>query len=269
VARPISFLTDYGYDDEFAGVCRAVIAGIAPDAPLIEISHGVRRHDVDQGAAMLANALPFAPAGVHLAVVDPGVGTDRRAVAVRATQEDRLLVGPDNGLLWPALERFGGAAEAVDIGRSPVRLEPVSATFHGRDIFAPVAAHLAAGMSLETVGEPLDTAELVRLERPAPQVDGPQLTATVAYVDTFGNSTLAASPELATELGVELGTPLAIEAGGASHEATYEITFGNVAEGALIVYITASGGLALAVNRGSAAERLGLSPGDEVVVRRR
>ena len=148
MARPITFLSDYGADDEFAGVCRAVIARIAPEATVIDLTHGVRRHAVRQGATILANALPFAPPGVHLAVVDPGVGTPRRAVAVRAACEDRLLVGPDNGLLWPAIERLGGAVEAVDVSLSPLRLEPISATFHGRDIFAPVAAHLAQGAPL-------------------------------------------------------------------------------------------------------------------------
>ncbi len=149
---PITFLSDYGYDDEFAGVCRAVIARLAPGATLIDLTHGIPRHDVRAGAAVLENALPYAPPGVHLAVVDPGVGSARKAVAVAAAEEGRLLVGPDNGLLWPALERFGGAMAAVDLTLSPQRLEPLSATFHGRDIFAPVAAALASGTPLAAVG---------------------------------------------------------------------------------------------------------------------
>ena len=160
-ARPITFLSDYGTSDEFAGVCRAVIARIAPDARVIDLSHGIARHDVRQGAAVLANALAFAPAGRpprgrRPRASAPGGGRSRSAAA----EEDRLFVGPDNGLLSLALERFGGAAEAVDLADSPVRLEPVSATFHGRDLFAPVAAHLALGAALAELGEPIDPAAL-------------------------------------------------------------------------------------------------------------
>ena len=141
MARPITFLSDYGYEDEFAGICRAVIAAIVPEAAVIDLTHGIKRHAIRQGAAVLANALPYAPPGVHLAVVDPGVGSPRRAVAVMVGSDDRVLVGPDNGLLWQAIERFGGAVDAVDVSLSRFRLEPISATFHGRDVFAPVAGH--------------------------------------------------------------------------------------------------------------------------------
>ena len=133
----ITFLSDYGAGDEFVGTCHAVIAGIAPEARVIDLAHGVPRHDVVAGAHVLARALRYAPAGVHLAVVDPEVGGRRRAVALRCAAEDRVLVGPDNGLLWPAAQAFGGVVEAVEIGRSPHRLEPVAATFHGRDVFRP------------------------------------------------------------------------------------------------------------------------------------
>src|SRR5436190_4616156 len=160
MARPITFLSDYGYEDEFAGVCRAVIARIAPDARVIDLTHGISRHAVGEGALALAGALPFAPAGIHLGIVDPGVGSPRRAVAVRAASERRILVGPDNGVLWPAIKRLGGAVEAVDVSLSAWRLEPISATFHGRDVFAPVAAHLAAGAKLIEAGAPLDPRDL-------------------------------------------------------------------------------------------------------------
>src|SRR5919199_3156705 len=155
VARPLTFLSDYGLADEFVGVVHAVIARICPDARVIDIGHGVARHDVAGGARILARALPYAAPGVHLAVVDPEVGGRRRALALRTKDEDRLLVGPDNGLLLPAAERFGGVAEAVDVSASPWRLEPVSATFHGRDVFAPVAARLAGGAALAEAGRPL------------------------------------------------------------------------------------------------------------------
>src|SRR5689334_25253074 len=165
MAPVITFLSDYGLDDDFVGVCHGVIARIAPEARVIDLSHGVPRHDVRSGALLLRDALPFAPAGVHLAVVDPDVGARRRAVALRCDHEDRVLVGPDNGLLVPAAERFGGVVEAVEISHSPWRLEPVSATFHGRDVFAPVAARLAGGAPLASAGEPLEPSEPVALER--------------------------------------------------------------------------------------------------------
>jgi hypothetical protein len=161
----ITFLSDYGLHDDFVGVCHGVIAMICPQARVIDITHGLPRQDVRAGAISLAGALPYTPQGVHLAVVDPDVGAQRRAVALRLADE-RVLVGPDNGLLWLAAEQSEGVVEAVDIARSPYRLEPVSATFHGRDIFAPVAARLAAGAPLAESGDPLDPTELVRLELP-------------------------------------------------------------------------------------------------------
>ena len=163
----VTFLSDYGEQDEFVGVCHGVLAGLAPAARVIDVTHGIARHDVRAGALVLRNALPYMPAGVHLAVVDPQVGGARRAVAVACADEERTLVGPDNGLLMLAAERFGGAIEAVDVSRSPWRLEPVSATFHGRDIFAPVAAALARGEPLAAAGEPCAVEELVPLALPS------------------------------------------------------------------------------------------------------
>ena len=190
MARPITFLSDYGYDDEFAGVCRAVIARIAPEARVVDLTHGIARHDIRQGAAVLANALPFAPPGVHLAVVDPEVGTERRAVAIRVADEDRVLVGPDNGLLWPAIERLGGPREAADVSLSSFRLEPLSATFHGRDVFAPVAATLAQGATLREVGTPLAPDALTRLESSQARIEDGRTLARVAYLDGYGNAVL-------------------------------------------------------------------------------
>ena len=203
MVRPITFLSDYGTNDEFAGVCRAVIARIAPTAQVIDLTHGIPRHDVVQGAAVLANALPYTPAGVHLAVVDPGVGSPRKAVAVRVTDDDRILVGPDNGLLAPAIERLGGATEAADVSLSDVRLEPISATFHGRDVFAPIVAHLAVGATLADLGEPIDADELVQLERIEPIIDpGRRVVAAISYVDRFGNLALALSGDQLVDTGL-------------------------------------------------------------------
>jgi hypothetical protein len=148
---PISFLSDYGRDDEWVGVCHGVIERIAPGARVIDVTHGIPAHAVTVAALTLRSALPYLPHGVHLAVVDPGVGTVRRALALRCANGE-LLVGPDNGVLWPAARACGGIEVAVDVSESPLRLEPVSATFHGRDLFAPVAAALAGGEPLESAG---------------------------------------------------------------------------------------------------------------------
>jgi len=164
----VTLLTDYGRDDDFAGVCHGVIRSICPEAQIVDVTHGIERYAVRQGAIVLRNTLPYMPVGVHVAVVDPQVGSERRGVALR-TADGRLLVGPDNGLLSLAWERFGGVELAIDVTRSPHRLEPVSATFHGRDLFAPVAAHLAAGAELADAGDPVDPATLRRVELPAPR----------------------------------------------------------------------------------------------------
>ena len=265
---PITFLSDYGVGDEFAGVCRAVIARIAPGARVIDLSHGIPRHDVAGGARVLADALPFAPAGVHLAVVDPGVGSARKAIAVRTLAEGRLLVGPDNGLLGAAIDRFGGAAEAVDVSLSPVRLQPISATFHGRDVFAPVAAHLAGGSRLGELGEPVDASGLVALPREAPSIDpGRRAQTSVVDVDRFGNAGLDLDADQVLDTGLKLGRRLRVEVGGETHDAIYALTFADVGGGELLVYLDSNRRLALAVNRGSAAERLAIAAGDPVVLR--
>lgn len=266
VAAPITFLSDYGLVDDFAGVCHGVIARIAPDVQVIDITHGVPRHEVRPGALILRNTLPYMPPGVHLAVVDPDVGTERRGVALRVAEEDRVLVGPDNGLLSMAAERFGGIVEAVDIRRSPFRLEPASPTFHGRDIFAPVAARLAAGEAFADAGEPVDPADIVVLEVPQPGRDGDALLAHALYVDSFGNVQLDVShAELTAEAGgLKLGRRLEVEAGGRKLTAHYAVTFADVAPGEALLYEDAYRTLALAVNRGSAAEALALAVDGEV-----
>jgi S-adenosylmethionine hydrolase len=258
----VTFLSDYGLDDDFVGVCHGVIARIAPEARVIDVTHGIARHDVRGGALVLARTLPYLPAGVHLAVVDPEVGGQRRAVAVRCAEEDRLLVGPDNGLLAPAARRFGGPVEAVDLDRSPYRLEPVAATFHGRDVFAPVAAHLAAGESLAAAGDPVSVDDLVGLELPRPVVREGRVEAHVLAVDGFGNVTLDVAHDELAGSGLRLGR--AVVANG--RRAQYARTFAEVGDGELLLYEDAYRTLALAVNRGSAAERLGLGADDTVVL---
>src|SRR5919202_2085197 len=182
MAPVITFLSDYGHDDDFVGVCHGVIAQIAPDARIIDITHGIPRHDVRSGALVMRRALPYFPAGLRLAVVDPEVGGRRRAVALRCGEQDRILVGPDNGLLTAAAERFGGVAEAVEVTRSPHRLEPPAAPLPRRDLFAPVAAHLAPGAALAEAGEPLDPDELVRLGLPQARLGGSEGVAHVLAI---------------------------------------------------------------------------------------
>ncbi len=265
----ITFLSDYGRLDEFVGVCHGVIARRCPAARVIDLAHGIPRHDVRTGALVLRDALPYMPAGVHLAVVDPDVGAhQRRAVALRTARQDRLLVGPDNGLLMPAAELLAGVVEAVDVGHSPERLEPVSRTFHGRDIFAPVAAALAAGAPLDAVGDPIPVDGLRRLEIPSAQVVDGILAAHVLRSDGFGNLILDASREHLATIGAVDGGSLTVRHAGKVHPALYASTFAEVPAGELLIYEDAQRMIALAVNRGSAAELLGATPDDEVVVRR-
>jgi S-adenosylmethionine hydrolase len=263
----ITFLSDYGLEDDFVGVCHAVMAGIAPDVRVVDLAHSVARHDVRTGALVLRRTLPFAPAGVHLAVVDPEVGGRRRAVAVRCAEEDRILVGPDNGLLLPAAASFGGVVEAVEISGSPHRLRPVSATFHGRDLFAPVAAALAAGAPLGEAGSPIDPSELTPLELPSARVEGDEIVGHALAIDRYGNVTLDALHEQLSDAGLRLGRKVVVSVEGEEQDAQYATTFADVEAGELLLYEDAYRTLALAVNRGSAADRMGLGLDDEVRLR--
>ncbi len=260
MSRPITFLTDYGYDDEYVGVCKAVIAQRAPESRIFDITHGIKHHDVRSGALALRRSLPYFPAGVHLSVVDPQVGGERRGVAVRTADEDRIFVAPDNGLISLAAQRFGGITEAVDISGTPQRLEPTAATFHGRDIFAPVAGHLAAGGDFADCGTPLDPDEVTVLEMPLARAEDDQLIAHALTIDTFGNVTLDVEHQELAVFGLRLGQLLSLN----GNDAPYVASYIDVPSGALLVYEDAYRSLAVAVNRGSAAELLGLAIGDEV-----
>jgi S-adenosylmethionine hydrolase len=259
----VTLLTDYGENSEFPGICRAVIARACPEARIVDITHSIARHDIRHGALILRNALPYMPMGVHMAVVDPQVGTERRAVAVRCA-DDQLLVGPDNGLLSLAAADAGGAVEAIDISRSRHRLEPVSATFHGRDVFSPVAAALAAGEPLAEAGEPLDVEDLAVLELPRPQRDGDVVTAHALLVDIYGNVTLDLRHADLPDTGLAYGRALEVSSAGRSRRATFTSTFADVPAGEMLLYEDASRTLALAVNRGDAAAELAVTPGADV-----
>src|ERR687888_556666 len=186
MARFVTFLSDYGLQDEFVGTCHGVIKRIAPDVQIIDLTHGIPPQDVLHGALVLAKALEYVPPGIHLAVVDPGVGTARRPLALE-DGEGRLYVGPDNGLLVPAAEAGGGIVAAHELVNPAYALQPVSRTFHGRDLFAPAAAHVALGVPLEELGPPLDPEVLVRLGLPEPEFEAARVGARALYVDRFGN----------------------------------------------------------------------------------
>lgn len=265
----ITFLSDYGPWDEFAGICHAVIVRRCPRARIIDLGHGVARHDVRAGALALDAALRYCPPGVHMAIVDPGVGGARRALALRTAQEDRLFVGPDNGLLTVAAESFGGVVEAVDIGDSPECLRPVSATFHGRDVFAPVAAALADGVPLAALGAAVEVETIERLELPRAHRHGDVLVAHVLSTDVYGNVSLDATPDLAAAAGLEAGAEVEVASAGVTSAGRLGRTFGDVPPGELVAYGDARGALALAVNGGSAAALLGVAADDEVRLRAR
>jgi S-adenosylmethionine hydrolase len=268
----ISFLSDYGLADGFVGVCHGVIARGCPEARVIDLSHGIASHDVRAGALVLARALAFLPMGVHLADVTDGVGGirgPRRAVAITCGDGQRL-VGPDNGLLWPAMQAAGGVVAAVDLAGSPLALAPVSATFPGRDLLAPVAAGLAGGLALERVGHPIDASSVQTLALPESglDLDGGGLVAHVLSVDRFGNLELDATPAQLTALGLQVGdeVTLTVDEHAAPTRVRWGRTFADVGAGELVLFEDPQRQLALAVNRASAAARLGLGVDDTVRV---
>jgi len=232
---------------------------------VIDITHGIAPHNVIQGALALASTLPFMPEGIHLAVVDPGVGSDRRAIALRGT-DGRLYVGPDNGLLTLAADRLGGVAEAAELANPAYRLEPVAHTFHGRDVFAPAAAHLAAGVELAELGPGIAAADLVRIDLPAPSIGARRIRATVVYVDRFGNVQLNLTRDDLAQVGIESGSKLEIEVGFERYYAVTARTFAEVKGGDIVLYEDAYWNISLAINRGSAAEMFGVKAGDELKV---
>jgi len=265
VTRPVLFLSDFGLADEYVGVCHAVIARLSPGATVIDLTHGVPAQDVLAGALALATAVPYAPEdAVYLAVVDPGVGTERRGVAVEAG--DAVLVGPDNGLLGLTLLGLGGARRAVVLDPGRVAPWAVSGTFHGRDVFAPAAARLAAGAPLEELGEEIDVEKLSELLVGEPLVEPGRISTTVIGVDRFGNLRLGAGPGELRQAGLWDEPTLALHHAGEPVELRRVRTYGELARGELGALIDSAGWLAVACNLDSAAERVGLGRGDRAVI---
>jgi S-adenosylmethionine hydrolase len=261
----ITFLTDFGLEDDFVGTCHGVLKQIAPEAQIIDITHGIRPGHVLQAALMLANTLPYMPAGVHLAVVDPGVGGGRRPLALRDA-EGRLYVGPDNGLLLPAADRFGGVVEAYELANPEYALDLVSRTFHGRDLFSPAAAHLALGVALGELGPPLDPEALVRLDVPQPEVGQARIRALVLGVDRFGNIALNLAREHLDAIGIVPGMRVELAARGNRYHAVAARTFGDAMPGSLILYEDSYRAVAIAVAQGSAAALLEVEEGGEILI---
>jgi S-adenosylmethionine hydrolase len=264
MTRPvITFLTDFG--PAAPAVCRGVMFGIAPDANIIDISHQVTRYSIREGAGTLVFALPHMPVGVHVAVVDPGVGTERLPIALRVARGD-ILVGPNNGLLIPAAERLGGIVEARALDNRALMLPVVTSSFHGRDIFAPVAAHLAMGVPFESVGGAVDPAGLVRLAFPEPAIRDGGLDTVVTHVLVFGNVTFAGTPaDLEAAIGpLEPGRRIRVEFApfdeqpAVAETTSWVETFGRVPVGASLLMADSEGNLSFADNQGDAAARLGL-----------
>jgi S-adenosylmethionine hydrolase len=261
----ITFLSDFGLQDDFVGTCHGVIKRIAPVVEIIDITHGIQPQAVMQGALVLRNTIPYMPEGVHLAVVDPGVGGPRRPLAIR-DHAGRFYVGPDNGLLIPAAEAMGGIADARELANPSYALEPVSRTFHGRDLFAPAAAHLALGVVIAALGPPIDPDALVRLELPEPRLDGDRLEAVVLYVDRYGNMQLNLTREQLEQAGIEPGVRIELEFQGERYHAVAARTFADARPGDIVLYEDSYGNIATAINRGSAAEMLSARAGQPIRV---
>ncbi|HEX3427794.1 MAG TPA: SAM-dependent chlorinase/fluorinase, partial [Candidatus Limnocylindrales bacterium] len=264
MARPvITFLSDFG--PAAPAVCRGVMFRIAPDANIIDVNHQVPRFSIRDGARSLVFALPHMPIGVHVAVVDPGVGTDRLPIAILTGRGD-ILVGPDNGLLVPVAERLDGIREVRVLENRELMLPVVTSSFHGRDIFAPIAAHLAMGTPFETVGRAIEPDGLVRLAEPRPRVEPGRLATEIVNVMIYGNVTFAGRPaDLETAIGeLSPGRPLRIEFAAMDdrpavvEDTTWGVTFGHVPIGSSLLMADSEGSLSFADNQGDAARRLGL-----------
>jgi S-adenosylmethionine hydrolase len=269
----VSLLSDFGSRDPSAAIMRGVVLAIAPEARIVDISHDVRKYAIRDGALLLWCALPYLPVGSHVAVVDPGVGTARRPIGI-ATGRGDVLIGPDNGLLVAAARKLDGIVAVHELRDPRYRLPVISTSFHGRDIFAPAAAHLATGVLLGDLGPAVDPASLVPSPIADPIVEDGTLGSRIVYVDTFGNVKLAGlRTDLEAALGrLEPGDPLVLDLGPASGDAsirtTWQATFGDVGRGETLVYEDSYGRLCLAAREADAAAKHGLAEDRDVRIRR-
>ena len=260
--RPVCFLSDFGLADDFVGTCKGVMLRIAPGLQIVDLTHEVPGFAVEAGAEILQHATRYMPAdAVYLAVVDPGVGTGRRELALR-TEGGALLVGPDNGLLIPAAESLGGVSEAVVLTDERYHQKPISNTFHGRDVFAPIAGHLAVGAELSGLGEAVEPSSLVRLDPPRVISEtGEGFVARIIAIDRFGNARLSLAQEGS---GLEYGDNLKVDVGDGKMSVRYVETFGSAKTGELVLVPDSHWRLSLAINQGNAARALALGVGRKV-----
>jgi len=261
----VTLLTDYGLDDEFVGVVKSVVRDLAPHAVCVDLTHGIRPYDVRAGGLALARAITYLPEGVVVAVVDPGVGGPRRAVAVEVAEGAGVLVGPDNGLLAPAVAIVGGATRAVELTNADFQLAAPGATFAGRDVFAPAAAHLCNGVDLRELGDEIDPGLLLPGTLPLPRPEPERLHAEVLWVDRFGNCQLNVGPDDVEEWQPG-ATAVGLQIGEDHRAATVAAAFGELGQGMLGMVLDSHGMYALALDRRSAAEELRLAAGDAVVL---
>jgi len=271
-SRPfVSMLTDWGARDPSAAICHGVVLSITPEALIVDITHEIEKFNIRHGALMLWCALPFLPIGAHMAVVDPGVGTKRRPIAIETARGD-YLVGPDNGLLLPGADRLGGIMRVHLIDNIQYRLPVLTSTFHGRDLFAPAAAHLALGVPLEAIGPEIDAGDLLGIDWPPVVVRPDELESTVIYRDTFGNLKLAGltADLLAAIDGLAHGDDVQVRFDDRGEAVTmpWAPTYGEVDEGGYLLYEDSYGRLCIAQNKGSAAESLSVAEGTTISVRR-
>jgi S-adenosylmethionine hydrolase len=261
----VSFLSDYGLDYEFVGVCHGVMLRIAPHIRIVDIHHNILRQDIRHGAIVLEQSVPYMPDSVHLAVVDPTVGSHRRAVVLE-TAWDEIFVGPDNGLLIAAAERSGGIRRAFEIKEQAFMLRPVSRTFQGRDVFAPVTAYIANGVDPSELGPALELAALQRLEIPRAWPHDDHLHAEVLQVDRFGNLQLNFSRKQLADVGLEDGGRLEVRLEGHRLQVPLGATFADVEQGQFILVEDSYSYLSLAVNKGDAGAQLRAHAGSTVII---
>jgi hypothetical protein len=263
---PISFLSDFGRDDEFVGVVHGVIARIAPEVRVIDVGHEYAQGDIRAGALALMRAIQYLPQGVALAVIDPTVGTERKAIAART--EWGVFIGPDNGLLAPAVAMVGGASAIVSIENPELQLPAPGATFHGRDIFGPAAAVIASGQAeFEDLGPAMDPNSVVPMMLPLVEHGDGAVVGEVLWVDHFGNAQLNISPEDLQLVGVSPGIDIVLRVGSAESSLEWVTSYGDVEPGEALLHIDSYGQIAVAVRDGSAVETLPLAAGTAVTVR--
>ncbi|WP_049559803.1 SAM hydrolase/SAM-dependent halogenase family protein [Nonomuraea sp. SBT364] len=258
----ITLLTDYGLEDGYVAACHGVMAGIAPAARVIDVCHLVPSGDVRRGAAILAQTIPYLPQGVHIGAVDPGGGGLRRPVAIEAG--GRVFIGPDNGLLSWAVAASGGASAAYELRNDEHFLHPVSPTFHGRDVFAPVAGRLCTGLRPRDLGPEVPLGRLVSLPEPTSVLRGGAVEGEVVSVDRYGNAQLSIAAGDLETLGLRIGDTVGVWLGRRRLSMPYRETYAAVPPGELVAFADSAGLIAFAVNSGDAAQRLGLPPGAHV-----